>query len=743
MRFESVRLIHAQGVPNHYIYNQVYLPTDEDHRKRGSFIVLIDHVNTKEGLFTASLVNTLIREYYRLSGQDLLGDFEQSLVRLNTQIQSYATTRNDGLPFELNGSIVLFANDEIHLSHIGTPLAYLWREDGLIKLSESENEAGPSTGFSMITSGEVKLDDVLILISSLNNTDTLSQDITFALKQTPIYEAGRAYARILKQKLERNAEAMVIHFNDADTTSQQVYVDRSLETLAEKFATYQEKFTHHSALVVDGGKFLVEKSKKLKKEPRHTDPTQTTEDTGVTALVHEESFDEFLGEEPDLDNDSKSTNQSIPLHDQATDDDGGPYQVRHYWQSDSPTPEESDAPPPTNTPEHTNKELPHETPVREASDVTTRITGFSMPRLKLKSRTVYVLVGVFFLLIVAIKAVNGVAVKSGAAPAKQTTQERDSIIEKAQAAFRDGETAQVQDNTTTAMANFVTTLDLLKTITEKNQNETSKTLAMRADKALNELTKTTQLPAGTKPQTINDTPKLITHSANGTFVFTNQSIQKYTGDTISPVANAPKSASIAATTYDERKKIAFITSDNNAYSLDTASGEVKPITRSDGQAWPASHAITSYQNNLYFVGDAMYKATPTGDKYKVVTYNKETSTKDITSIVNNASNAFFYAIEKPKTVLRIATNSPKNVINLSGLPDKLMPQTLNRIFTNNKDGLLYLFDADGQRILIFNDGGSYRQQYKLPTDTKYTLCDLQDNSLICTSENKQIKTFSL
>lgn len=736
MRFESVRLIHAQGVPNHYIYNQVYLPSDEDHQKRGIFIVLIDHINTKEGMFITSLVNTLIREYYRLSSADLLSDFEQSLIRLNTQIQSYATTRNDGLPFELNGTIALFANDEVHLSHIGRPLAYLFREDGLMTLSDSDESA--SSGFSMITSGEIKLNDILVLISSLNNPDSVNDDILFALTQSPLYEAGRAYARILKQKLERNAEAMIVRFNETDVTAQQIYVDRSLESLSEKLATYQEKFTHHSALVLDGGKFLVEKSKTLKKPATATvavapPPTELAPEKPV----HEESFDEFIHEETPI----EETHDGIatPIHDEVTDD--GPYQVRHYWQGGDSSPHEEPEEPSETTP----KKAPHEPApvIREASDVTSRTTGLSLPQIKLRPRTFYILLGVFFLLFVAIKTINNVAVKSGAAPAKQTAQERDAIIEKAQAAFRDGEAAQVQDNTTTAMANFVTTLDLLKTITEKNQNETSKTLAMRAEKSLNELTKTTQLSSTTKAQSINDTPKLIVASANGTFIFSGKTIQKYAADSVTPITNAPSSVVIAATPYDDNKKLALLTENQEAYSLDSSSGEIKPLTRTDGQAWPKSHLITSYQSNLYFVGDTMYKATPSGDKYKVVAYNKETSTKDITSIVNNASNAFFYAVEKPKTVLRIATNSPKNVVNLSGLPDKLMPESLDRIYTNNKDGLLYLFDAKGQRILVFNDGGSYRQQYKLPTDTTYNDCALLNNALTCVGENKQIKSFNL
>ena len=113
MTFESVRLTHAQAVANHYITNQIYIPTDEDHKSRGSFLILLDSLGAKDGTFTASLVNTLIREYYRSADADRLAVFEQALVRVNNLLKSPSVESDTRT---LDGGIVLICNGEIHLT---------------------------------------------------------------------------------------------------------------------------------------------------------------------------------------------------------------------------------------------------------------------------------------------------------------------------------------------------------------------------------------------------------------------------------------------------------------------------------------------------------------------------------------------------------------------------------------------------------------------------------------------------
>ncbi|HEY1074884.1 MAG TPA: hypothetical protein VGE59_04315, partial [Patescibacteria group bacterium] len=211
MKIESVRLIHAQGVPNHYVANQVYQPLDEDHRKRGSFAILLNHAHTTQGAFIASLINTLIREYYRNHTPDLLTSFEQTLVRLNEQIRQY--TRSRDTIGAIDGVIALLAGDEVHLTHIGKPLAYLSRGSELLELVETADaKEGETPNFSVITSGEIQTDDVLILLTNLESTENLKHDIPFSLLQTPLFEAGRAFARIKRGQGERAFESVFIRF---------------------------------------------------------------------------------------------------------------------------------------------------------------------------------------------------------------------------------------------------------------------------------------------------------------------------------------------------------------------------------------------------------------------------------------------------------------------------------------------------------------------------------------------------
>ncbi len=718
MRFASVRLIHAQGVPNHYIANQIYTPVDEDHQKRGGFVILLDQVNTKDGSFVASLVNTLIREYYRQPGVDLLTDFEHALVRLNSQINQFYQTQDAAL-LDLHGSIVLVTTDEIHITYIGQPLAFLARDGALMKLVDNDEESREDKNlFSVITSGEVKAGDILVVTSPLNLPDQAKADLQFSLKQLPLFESGRAYARILKQKLERQVEAIFIDFND-QPTSEQVYVDRPLESFNERMAGYQKEFVRHGMFVYEGVQFVLDRSKSLKPSRK---PLVMTE----LELAREPATSQPESSEP-------VTSEPV------TSQPDLPYRVKGYWQS-----EEMEGAAPTTSLPQDAKEVEVEEIMTPLDDLDDNEVKPTRRRPFVAKRTVYLLVGVFILLFIVIKAVNAISSRSPhpIVSSKQNTGERDGLVNQADAAERDAEAAQINDDSTKAITSYMAALDTLKKIASGNENDKSRALVLRANQGIKTVTHTTELAAGTKPQTASAEIIHVTMSSNGVFVTNkNNSVEKYSGDAISAMTNFPTGKTIVdSITFDSGKNIAYYTTDQQVLALDTNNGAMQTITRSDSQNWPKANHIASLDKNLYLVGDTITKAVPSSDTvYTPYPYNPNVNTSSLNSVV---INSFFYAIDGTNQIVRIDSKSPKNPLKLTGVPASWLPKTFTRILTTDKDGVIYIFDKDGQRVLEFSTDGVYHKQWLLPKDATYTDCDMSDTSLVC-AHDKQIKTFSL
>jgi hypothetical protein len=725
MKLESVRLTHAQSVPNCFIANQIYHPVDDEHRQRGSFIILLTQTSAQDGSFVASLTNTLIREYYRQTHADRLGCFEQTLLRLNDQIKQYS--RNVSTSVQLSGTIVLLCKDEIHLTHIGTPVAYLAREQNLIPLIDEADESATETAFGVITSGEVLANDILVLVGGLQDSTSAKSSITFSLTHTPLFETARAYARILKQAVERDSEAIFVRFNEEVESTSQIYVDRALETSAERMSGYQKSLTHHFGLISSGAQFFAQQAqgitKKVKRSPAHvaTEPSAELPLEIIETAPPEATAPVIAMKEA----------SSAPT--EAVDSSDG-FTVRTYWQSQAAKPEPVRAVP--LKPELQTLQAPT---LNQTIDLTQWIPNWKA----LKPRTAYLLIGILVIVGVAIRVTNTVG-KTEDAPAL-TAVERDNLIAEAASITRDAEAAQVQDDTPTAITKLLKAKQTLGKISVKSQNEASKALGLRIDESLTGLTKTTILAAPQKAPTLDPTPKKVIASTGGAYIIgLNNSFTRLTAETLTPVKNLPTDLQlIDAVGYDNLQKVAVYakTSSNEPKLFSITGDEAKEIKRADGKPWPDARLLASFEANIYFIGDTMWKAIPSGDAFKVVAYAYNESTAPLTGIVNNGFA--FYALEQGKQILRIAANSPKTPVKIFGVPEDFLPAKMNRLLTARKEGLLYVYDHEKQRVLAINTDGKYRSQWQLPNDQKHTDCDSNDTQLICVTESRQVRTYNL
>lgn len=743
MKLESVRLLHAQGIPDHYIANQVYQPADEEQQRRGTFLILFDQAQTNDGAFIGSLINTLIREYYRHQSGDRISAFEQTLIRMNEQIKQYTAGR-DAHPLDLHGTVILIDQEEVHISHIGTPLVLLARDNGFISLVEkSDDKPALVPSFSVITSGEIQVDDVFILASGFQGSWPTKDDFTFALSHSPLFEAGRAFARILKQSQERSAEVLFVRFaTDTEDTTSQLFLDRPLESTGEKLNHLQQTAGKHAAYLISGLHFIGEKlapgsrknSLSIEKSPELPDDTW-----------FDESHQEAVVAPTKLASATAPVVEWPPL--ETTDEEG--FVVRTYRQRAN-TSQESTILPPKQVPTPHQTKSPHlEEPLSDIPRSTPSFSPSLQPMLaKIRPNSKgswYVVGGAAIAILLVVRIISSIHTPTNTP--SQTASERDALVAQAEDLARNAEAAQVKDDTTTALTNLEQAKTALSKVIDKNQNEKSKALSLRVTESIKKLSHATQLTGGSSPQPLSDVSKKVVTTEKASYIFfLNTPPQKYTADTLVPVKDFPDGLEIIdAVAYANKTKVAVLAKNTagttSLYSINPETDEIKQLKRTDAANWPETRLLASFENNLYFISATMSKGVANGDSYRIIPYLSGTSTETVTSIVNNGFA--FYDVEDGSTINRLAANSPKTPIKLFGLPDSFWPKKIQRILSPTKEGSFALFDAEGKRILFFSTDGAYRQQYLLPQGEIFNDCDITDTSAICTSDKKQVKTFPL
>lgn len=696
IKFESVRLTHAQAAPDHYFANQVYQPIDDDHRGNGSFLILFDHSNNPDAIFVASLVNTLIREYYRTPSSDRLSCFEQTLVRLNDQIKQYTANRESTLPMTLSGIIVLCLGKEIHITYIGSPYALLMRKGEFIPLVDELGEDEPTTSFSLITSGEIHDNDLLILLSQSYGPQT-KEDISFALTQQPIYESGRAFARLLKQKSDYLVEGQFVRFDPDSEGTYQVYLDRPLETSTEKMQHYRSLVTKQGHYLMNGFHFGKEKINTIR-EKKSSPPAEAT----VSSAKNQE-------ESP-----------PIPVPAEASNEEVVDFEVRNYWQS-RPSPQEH--PPALKTTRY-------------------NVHSPTAPRGKIhvKPRTIYLLVGILIIMFILIRVINAMSSNKGAG--QTSIVDRSAIIALAEEKERAAETARLQNNNTDAINNYLVALNELEKVPDSQANEQTKALSERILSAFDRLTATTRLKDPTNSIAANAEAKKLLLVGETIFVIHNDNtLSKLTGDSLEEVPLPDSFEIIDATSVEKALKIALLVTQEDKtklYISDVGTLSFEAKARSDGKDWPKTHVITSYDKNLYVVGNTMSKATPRDNGYRITSFSPDNQTDAVTSIIER--EGFFYAIENGSTIIRIDAKGPKTVVKIHEVPESFLPNQFSILPAG--DGTIWLVDTETGRLMNMTTDGAYKSQIVLPKGSKYSSCITAADTLYCGGENT-IQSFSL
>jgi len=165
------RLTTSDKVEDRFLTCQVYQPIDPEQAESGMIFSQIEIMNPwfPTSQIGQTIINTLIREYYRGSDTSELVNFENAIKKVNEALAQIAQNGETDWIGKLNGVLVLYNKKEIHFAQTGTSQAYLYRGTKINHITEEldANEAPhPLKTFTNITSGTLEIGDKVAIANS-------------------------------------------------------------------------------------------------------------------------------------------------------------------------------------------------------------------------------------------------------------------------------------------------------------------------------------------------------------------------------------------------------------------------------------------------------------------------------------------------------------------------------------------------------------------------------------------------
>lgn len=209
------RLTHADKLPDRFLTTQVYSPADPEAQNKGMIFSQIEILNPwfPTSQIGQTIINTIIREYYRGNDTSDLVNLESALKRVNETLAQVTQSGETDWIGNLHGVLILINGKDIHFSQTGRTQAYLFRSGRINHITEgldSENEPHPLRTFSNITSGTLEDNDKIVIANpaffKVVDLDTAKEIVN----QYPPSLAAQEFAKILKMNKAHAGEALVL-----------------------------------------------------------------------------------------------------------------------------------------------------------------------------------------------------------------------------------------------------------------------------------------------------------------------------------------------------------------------------------------------------------------------------------------------------------------------------------------------------------------------------------------------------
>jgi len=239
------RLTTSDKLPDKFVTCQAYIPQDKDQAENG---MIFSQIEISSAWFPTSqvgqtVINTLIKEYYRATNSSELVNFEESVKKVNESLAFAAQNGETDWIGKLSGVLVLLNGTEIHFAQTGTSHAYLYRGGKINHITEgleSPDAPHPLKTFSNLTSGSLLESDKVIVANDAFFEVINPNELKMIIASFSPSLAALECAKIFQNQGAQDANAIFLELTTKDELAnlppdqkvEAVYLDQQIQTIS-------------------------------------------------------------------------------------------------------------------------------------------------------------------------------------------------------------------------------------------------------------------------------------------------------------------------------------------------------------------------------------------------------------------------------------------------------------------------------------------------------------------------------
>ena len=239
------RLTTSDRLSDRFLTCQVYSPQDESIGGKGAIYadveILIPWFSASQ--IGQSIINTLIRDYYKADDTSDLNNFETAVKGVNESLAQVAQSGETDWIGKLSSVLVLINGKEAHFAQTGQAHAYLYRGDKINHITEGlENDASPHPlkTYTNLTSGTLQEDDKVVIASPKFFEVIDPSELKMIVMQNHPTQAAIEAGKILKGRGIKYANAIFIEVTTKnqlanippDQKVDTIYINEQLSSLS-------------------------------------------------------------------------------------------------------------------------------------------------------------------------------------------------------------------------------------------------------------------------------------------------------------------------------------------------------------------------------------------------------------------------------------------------------------------------------------------------------------------------------
>ncbi|MBI2448612.1 hypothetical protein HYV44_03615 [Candidatus Microgenomates bacterium] len=718
------KILSRQKSPDRYTLVSIFRPNDQEERDHGIlyFVLEIMSADPSMNKVAKMIESIIIEEYYQSLGSGL-DALEISLKKVNEALAELAEEGEVAWIGKINGVIAVLEKDLLHITQAGTAETYMVRDNQIIHVTEglsgANDRPNPLKTFVNIASGDLMLGDKIMVSTSELFYHFSLEDLRRVIAKFSPANAATYIVKSLRKEEVESINALIIEVNDEEsvTEDEKPQVTEWLgETNLEKYAS---KIKPVVGAFLDVSKKSLEKSKTIYEEKISV---------GISSFSKEAS--RRVGEKIN----ELSQKQKI--------------QGEQFWDKENKISDKEDL-----TPQQELFSAPRKNFFTSSKKNLENIfveTKEFVSKTKERSQ-LFAVGGILLIIAVAISGTYSYQQRKVATLHKNIETQYDIVRTKTEGAIKAQELGDEKKSRSLLTDAQKEIKELLSSRYMANEITA---LARQID---GEIEKMFQIVRISDIQPIAEFNSLdpniqlqgLFKAKN--FIFSSDKERKniVAFNTDSSTAENISSAYFDGalsdiTTPDDKNMMIFATKDpSNIYTFDSPSRSLTPDTQITGETWPETSGIGTFFNNLYLLSpkdNQIYKYVALANSYGAKSNYIVSTGADLSDAIDLTIDGAVYVLKKNGEIIQFLSGE-KTAFRIIGMPelvdtsnpDKTAANRLLdplKIYTNKDLDNIYVLDAGGRRVVIFDKEGNYRLQY---LSDKFT--DLKD-MWVSPEENK-------